>query len=139
MIEVTSRRMECTLLTPDFSQMPAVALQTGYECITPRICHWLKFSTNTTDESRGVRRNFLRKGLENAFLQISRDGGGEDFFIFFIFLEINILSAKIMERACYRYKQNGWISRLTLPEGGASIGTPLRTTTDNSIPLEKCQ
>ena len=27
MIEVTSRQMECTLLTPDFSQMPAVALQ----------------------------------------------------------------------------------------------------------------
>ena len=27
MIEVTSRRMECTLLTPDFSQVPAVALQ----------------------------------------------------------------------------------------------------------------
>ena len=26
MIEVTSRRMECTLLTPDFSQVPAVAL-----------------------------------------------------------------------------------------------------------------
>ena len=27
MIEVTSRRMECTLLTPDHSQVPAVALQ----------------------------------------------------------------------------------------------------------------
>ena len=27
MVEVTSRRMECTLLTPDFSQVPAVALQ----------------------------------------------------------------------------------------------------------------
>ena len=27
MIEVTSRLMECTLLTPDFSQVPAVALQ----------------------------------------------------------------------------------------------------------------
>ena len=27
MIEVTSRRMECTLLTPDHSQMPAVAIQ----------------------------------------------------------------------------------------------------------------
>ena len=26
MIEVTSRRMECTLLTPDHSQVPAVAL-----------------------------------------------------------------------------------------------------------------
>ena len=27
MIEVTSRRMECTLLTSNYSQMPAVALQ----------------------------------------------------------------------------------------------------------------
>ena len=27
MIEVTSRRMECTFLTPDYSQMFAVALQ----------------------------------------------------------------------------------------------------------------
>ena len=27
MVEVTSRRMECTLLTPDHSQMPAVVLQ----------------------------------------------------------------------------------------------------------------
>ena len=27
MIEVTSRHMECTLLTSDYSQMPAVALQ----------------------------------------------------------------------------------------------------------------
>ena len=26
-IEVASRHMECTLLTPDLSQMPAVALQ----------------------------------------------------------------------------------------------------------------
>ena len=27
MIKVTSRQMQCILLTPDFSQMPAIALQ----------------------------------------------------------------------------------------------------------------
>ena len=32
MIDVTSRRMECTLLTPDFSQVPAVALQQKVRC-----------------------------------------------------------------------------------------------------------
>ena len=41
MIEVTSRHMECTLLTPDYSQMPVVALQwsTAKELHLSR-CSW---------------------------------------------------------------------------------------------------
>ena len=37
MIEVTSRHMECTFLTPEYSQMPAVALQWETEKRNPSL------------------------------------------------------------------------------------------------------
>ena len=51
MIEVTSRRMDCTLLTSNYSQMPAVALQL-YQCPIFNLARkdgLLIFDYNTTD------------------------------------------------------------------------------------------
>ena len=40
--------------------------------------------------NRGVRRNLLRVGLKNGFLQIPPNGGGEE-----LFFEIDTLNAKL--------------------------------------------
>ena len=55
MIEVTSRRMECTLLTPDFSQVPAVALQLSTKNV---LSHLTNMSQKLHRKSRaGVAEN----------------------------------------------------------------------------------
>ena len=56
MIEVTSRRMECTLLTPDFSQVPAVALQDDGEEVVTKVSKALNVELNPELDIQRVHR-----------------------------------------------------------------------------------
>ena len=74
MIEVTSRRMECSLLTPDFSQVPAVALQTKEHICNS--CNLVECQNFFEDNSAPIRWGLI--SIKFAY-------SNKKFFVFIIF------------------------------------------------------
>ena len=66
MIEVTSRPLECTLLTPDYSQMPAVALLSSSIAVADGrdlvVCHF-SFFVGFRDTSLRPKNKFKSNGV----------------------------------------------------------------------------
>ena len=62
MVEVTSRRMECTLLTSNYSQMPAVALQLFVKT--------KKKNMHILLTSKDAKRNFASRRINRLQVQV---------------------------------------------------------------------